>query len=97
MKFLSSDWFSLKDVCGYIRFRILELNAMPGWYKHWWIFAGFLGFGAALVIVPILSIALPPVVAIAVLVIIEIPNVVYLVRSNSMKPISKQFNQCYSV
>ena len=43
---------------------------------------GFLGFGAALVIVPILSIPLPPVVAIAVLVIIEIPNVVYLVRSS---------------
>lgn len=43
---------------------------------------GFLGFGAALVIVPILSIPLPPVVAIAILVIIEIPNAVYLVRSS---------------
>ena len=82
MKF-SNDWFSLKEACGYIRSRILELNAMPRWYKHWWIFAGILGFGAALVIVPILSIPLPPVVAIAILVIIEIPNAVYLVSQHS--------------
>ena len=43
---------------------------------------GFLGFGAALVIVPALSIVLPPVTAIAVLVIIEIPTILYLVPTN---------------
>ena len=36
---------------------------------------GFLGFGAALVIVPSLSIVLPPVFAIGILVIIEIPTI----------------------
>ena len=40
---------------------------------------GFLGFGAALVIVPSLSIVLPPVFAIGILVIIEIPTIMYLV------------------
>ena len=43
---------------------------------------GFLGFGAALVIVPTLSFALPPVVAIAILVIIEIPTILYLVPTS---------------
>lgn len=39
---------------------------------------GFLGFGAALLIVPVLSLVLTPIEAIAILVLIEIPNVVYL-------------------
>ena len=43
---------------------------------------GFLGFGAALVIVPSLSIVLPPVFAIGILVIIEIPTIMYLVPAN---------------
>ena len=43
---------------------------------------GFLGFGAALVIVPTLSFTLPPVVAIAILVTIEIPTILYLVPTS---------------
>ena len=43
---------------------------------------GFLGFGAALVIVPSLSIVLSPVFAIGILVIIEIPTIMYLVPAN---------------
>ena len=43
---------------------------------------GFLGFGAALVIVPCLSMVLPPVVAIGILVLIELPNILYLVPSS---------------
>jgi uncharacterized membrane protein YfcA len=43
---------------------------------------GFLGFGAALVIVPTLSFALPPVVAVTILVIIEIPTILYLVPTS---------------
>ena len=43
---------------------------------------GFLGFGAALIIVPSLSIVLPPVFAIGILVIIEIPTIMYLVPAN---------------
>jgi len=39
---------------------------------------GFLGFGAALLIVPVLSFVVSPVEAIAILVLIEIPNIVYL-------------------
>ena len=39
-------------------------------------------FGAALVIVPSLSIVLPPVFAIGILVIIEIPTIMYLVPAN---------------
>ena len=42
---------------------------------------GFLGFGAALLIVPVLSIILTPVQAIVILMIIELPNVVYLMPS----------------
>ena len=53
---------------------------------------GFLGFGAALVIVPTLSFALPPVVAIAILVIIEIPTILYLVptsiRDSNLKTVT---------
>ena len=53
---------------------------------------GFLGFGAALVIVPTLSFALPPVVAIAILVIIEIPTILYLVptsiRDSNLKAVT---------
>ena len=43
---------------------------------------GFLGFGAALVIVPSLSLVLSPVEAIGILVIIEIPTIMYLVPAN---------------
>ena len=43
---------------------------------------GFLGFGAALVIVPSLSIIMPPVFAIGILVLIEIPTIIYLVPAN---------------
>ena len=39
---------------------------------------GFLGFGAALLIVPVLSFIVSPVEAIAILVLIEIPNIIYL-------------------
>lgn len=42
---------------------------------------GFLGFGAALLIVPVLSLILTPVQAIAILLLIELPNVVYLTPS----------------
>ena len=42
---------------------------------------GFLGFGAALFIVPVLSIILTPVEAIAIFLLIELPNVVYLTPS----------------
>ena len=51
-------------------------------YCCWRFSAGFLGFGAALVIVPSLSIVLPPVFAIGILVIIEIPTIMYLVPAN---------------
>ena len=40
---------------------------------------GFLGFGAALLIVPVLSLVMAPVEAIAILVLIELPNIVYLI------------------
>ncbi len=43
---------------------------------------GFLGFGAALVIVPSLSMVLPPVTAVGILVMIELPNILYLVPSS---------------
>ena len=39
---------------------------------------GFLGFGAALLIVPVLSLLVTPLEAIAILVLIELPNIVYL-------------------
>lgn len=40
---------------------------------------GFLGFGAALLIVPVLSLVMTPVEAIAILVLIELPNIIYLI------------------
>ena len=40
---------------------------------------GFLGFGAALLIVPVLSLVMTPLEAIAILVLIELPNIIYLV------------------
>ena len=43
---------------------------------------GFLGFGAALVIVPSLSLVLSPVETIGILVLIEIPTIMYLVPAN---------------
>ena len=42
---------------------------------------GFLGFGAALLIVPVLSMILNPIEAIAILLLIELPNVIYLMPS----------------
>ena len=46
---------------------------------------GFLGFGAALLIVPVLSIILTPVQVIVILMLIELPNVIYLMPSGLRK------------
>ena len=40
---------------------------------------GFLGFGGALLIVLVLSLVMTPLEAIAILVLIELPNIIYLV------------------
>lgn len=62
---------------GYENLLICLLSIVAGGFMR-----GFLGFGAALVIVPTLSFTLPPVVAIAILVIIEIPTILYLVPTS---------------
>lgn len=48
---------------------------------------GFLGFGSALLIVPVISIILTPVEAIVIFFLIELPNVVYL-----MPPALREFD-----
>ena len=42
---------------------------------------GFLGFGAALLIVPVLTLIVTPVEAVVIFVLMEIPNVIYLMPS----------------
>ena len=63
---------------------ILELSLLEVFFGLVGIAAGgflrgFLGFGAALLIVPVLSLVMAPVEAIAILVLIELPNIVYLI------------------